>query len=303
MYNLVMIKKFNTLQLGILFSLLNAFCLGVLGIVDKLGVSHSQSRLSFSSISLVASFLFSAAFTLLIYKNETVAELKKIQKKSLWLIFLVATFGSGIFIIMRFIGLSQSTGTFATLSQVIATCLTALLAFLFLKERLPRLFYVLFLIIIFATYLVSVGKFEVASIKYGDLFILAGTFFLAMANVISKSVVQKVNPILVTTIRFFFASVLMVLVTSIVFQHSISADLSVWAVLSGLLWAANITFFNLAIQRIGVTLATSILMIAPVVTLVLEHFILGTTFNTVQVIACAVVVMCGITIAWIRRKK
>lgn len=282
---------------GVVFSLINCFSLGILGIVDKIGTLQTNNPLVFSSQSLLFSLLFTIIFALFYFKGLPIRNVKNLSFSSWGLIILVGVFAAGLFILFRFIGLTQSTGTFATLSQIITTSLTALLAWIFLKERLSKSFWGLFVIVIISMYLVSIGSLALASIKTGDMFIVFGTLFLAAANIFSKLAVQRVNPILLSVGRSVFGFIFLFIVSFLFVGPSrIFHSFTEWVILSGLLWSASVITFNLAIKRIGVTFTTSLLMMAPVITMILEYFILGYYFTVVQIIAALVVVTGGIAI-------
>lgn len=287
---------------GVILSIINCLSLGVLGIVDKIGTLQSNNPLIFSSQSLLFSLLFTVIFTLFYFKGIPTKEIKLIPKSFWILIILVGIFASGIFILLRFLGLTQSTGTFATLSQVITTSLTALLAFLFLKEKLSKIFWLLFLMIIVSVYFVSVGKIALADIKTGDFLIILSTVFLAAANIFARIVVSKVNPILLSLSRFFLGFIFLSIIGFLLLNKEVFHSFTWLVVLSGILWASSVLFFNLALKKIGVTFTTSLLMIAPVITMILEYFLLGYHFTLVQVIAALVVVIGGIGIIFTSNK-
>lgn len=297
-----MTKK-NIFLSGSLFAGVNALSLGFLGIIDKIGAGQFTSSILFSTQSVVSSLVFVTFFALFYYKGLFVKELKLISVSSWKNIFFVGIFASGLFVIFRFLGLTESTGTFATIAQVIITAETAILAFFFLHERLSKIFWLLFLIILIAIYFISVGSFTLTTLQRGDLYIVFGATFVAFANIFSKFAVNKVNPVLVSEGRFFFGALFLIL-TSIVIFHQTSSLLAIsfWSILSGLLWAINVVAFNFAIQRIGVTLTTSLLMTAPIITMVLEYLILKQTFNPIQITAAFIVVICGIIMVLTKNK-
>lgn len=282
---------------GVILSLVSCFCLGVVGVVDKIGTLQFNNPLIFSSQSILFALLFTVLFAFFYFKGLPVGMLKEISFSSWGLIIIVGVFGSGLFILFRFLGLTQSTGTFATLSQVITTALTAILARVFLKERLSKSFWGLFVVIIFSMYFVSVGKLALANIKTGDLLILFGTFFLASGNIFSKIAVQKVNPVLLSVGRFLVGFIFLLITSLIYMSHgNILSPFTIWIVLSGLLWSVCITTFSLAIKKVGVTLTTSILLLAPAITMIIEYFAINYQFTLVQIAAAMVVVICGVAI-------
>lgn len=280
---------------GILFSLANAVTLGTLGIIDKIGATQTGiNPFTFSTQSVLFGFLFITLYALIVQRSTFIHDFKQTTMPTWQRIILVGIFASGFNTFLRFIGLTQSTGTFATLGQIIITAMSAVLAYFFLKEKLSKPFWALFFLIIVATYFVSVGKLSLTALQLGDSYILLGTVFVAVANILSKQATNQTSPLVLTVGRFFFASIFL-LNLQLLFMNQ-PAELftfSIWAVISGLLWSFNTTVYNMAMHKIGVTLATSILMLAPVVTIILEFIILKHIFTPVQIVAAAVVIICG----------
>jgi len=296
-------KKKRNFLLGTTYAFINMISLGMLGIVDKIGATHTVNPFVFSTQSVFFSLLFLCVFAFLYKKQEFVQEIKNIPLPAWKLLFLVGIFASGFFILFRFLGLTQATGTFATLSQVIITALTAVLAAVFLKEKLPRIFWLFFSIIIVAMYFVSIGKFALATLEQGDRYIVIGAVFVAFANIFSQKALKYVSPVILTMGRFFFGALLLLVISLFVFHFTpVLLTFSIWSLASGLLWTVNATAFSFSIQKLGVTLAASILMIAPVVTMVLEYTILKQSFNLLQITAALVVVICGILMVVTKEK-
>jgi drug/metabolite transporter (DMT)-like permease len=280
---------------GILFASVNMVGLSTVGLVDKIGSIHTPSPFLYSAQSVFYSLFFTLLFSLLFFRKTFVHELKSIPPSSFTVIILIGILSSGLFIVFRFLGLTQSTGTFATLSQVITTALTAILAYFFLHEELSKRFWLLFLIILVSTYFVSIGKFALTDIKMGDLFILCGSVLLAIGNVLSRLTVKSTSPVIVSVGRFLIGYLFLLIVGLIIFGHG--ADFFYFnyiAVLSGFLWSVMILSFNFAIKNIGVTITTTLLMIAPIITMVLEYTILHQSFTGIQILAACLTVICGL---------
>ena len=284
------------MSLGVIYAFLTAICFGITGVIDKIGVSSVNSPLVYSLQSLLVALIITTLLTVL-YLNKSLRKCLRIPRK-IWLyIIMVGILASGLFVYFRFIGLVESTGTFANLSQIMTTSLTAILAWKFLREKLPIIFWILFTIIIISTLLVSIGEIKLVAISRGDLFILIGTFFLAAANIFSKLAAEKVHPMVITVVRFVFGVMTIVIIGGLFNPIGLfSQPITIWAVLSGLLWTGSVIFFNFALQRISVTATTSILMLGPILTLVLESVYLKQSFTQVQILAAIIVVCCGLFI-------
>jgi len=295
-------KKNKEFLTGVLFSLTNSLSLGILGVVDKIGAEHYASSIVFSLQSVFFSFLFVTLFSLFYFKKSYIRNIKGIPPSLMTLIILVGIFASGLYILFRFLGLTQSTGTFATLAQVVITAETAIAAFIFLKEKLSKIFWLLFVIILIAIYFVSVGKFQLTTLQRGDILIMIGASFVTFANIFSKLVVNKINPVILSEGRFLFGSIFLLLTALFFFHQTNLFAFSIWSLISGFFWAINVIAFNFAIKKIGVTLTTSLLMIAPIYTMILEYLILKQTFNLLQITAAFVVIISGILMVILKEK-
>lgn len=288
---------------GIIFAIIASLCSGLAGITDKLGSVLSQQPFLYSTETIFFSFFFTIIYFFFSSKKQTVKSYyKKLTVISLIQVVAIGIFASGIVILLRFIGLLQSTGTFASLSQVITTSITVILAHFFLKERLSRNFWLFFFIIIIATYFVSVGNFSLVSLKRGDIFILCSTVFLAISNIITKNTVHKIEPVLVATGRFLFGFIFLFLVSFLFLYNSTTFSFNIFAILSGLIWSINVILFNIAIKQIGATLTTSLLMLSPIVTMIIEATLLSYRFTQLQYVAALVIIGSGIIIALKRNK-
>src|SRR3989338_9414903 len=282
---------------GIIYAILTSICFGITGVVDKIGVSQVNNPLVFSLQSTSVAIIITTFIAVIFFNTSIAKELKSI-KRSIWFyVILVGIFSSGIFVVFRFIGLIQTTGTFANLTQIITTSLTAIFAWIFLRERLPKKFWYLFVIILIATYFVSIGHIRLASISQGDMYIIFGTLFLASGNIFSKLAAGRVHPIILSMARFFFGGIVILVVNIFLFDQNLMTQPFVgWALISGLLWSGNVIFFHLALTQIGVTLTTSILMIGPIYTMILESVFLSQVFTPVQIVAAFIVISCGLLI-------
>lgn len=297
-------KKITTVfAQGVLFAFINSLSLGLLGIIDKVGAGYFDISILFSTQSVLFSLIFVTIFALFYYKGSLLKEIKQIPFDSWKNIFFVGIFASGLFVIFRFLGLTEATGTFATIAQIIITAETALLAMIFLHEKLSKTFWVFFLIILIAIYFISVGDLTITGLQKGDWYIIIGATFLAFANIFSKLAVNKVNPVLLSEGRFFFGALFLILTSVLILQQTTALfTFSIWSLLSGLFWAVNVIAFNFAIQRIGVTFTTSLLMTAPIYTMILEYLILKQTFNPIQITGAFVVIICGILMVILKNK-
>lgn len=282
---------------GLILAFINSLSTGTVGFIDKIGSTQVHNPLLFSVQSVCVSFFFVLIFALFYFNKSFIKTIKELKLSSWFFTFIVGVFASGIFIILRFLGLAQSTGTFATLTITVTAALTALAAYLFLKERLNNSFWILFMLILISMYMVSTGRLGLITMKTGDLFLLAGAIFLTIANISAKMAVKTTPPVILTLGRFFFGGVFLLLMVPFLLKEANNLySFSIWVILSGLLWSISATLYNFAVKYLGVTLATTFLMLAPIYTLILESALLHYVFNPYQIVGTLIVVISGILI-------
>lgn len=76
--------------------------------------------------------------------------------------------------------------------------------------------------------------------------------------------------------------------------EALFSEFSYWSILSGFLWTVNVLAFSFAIACIGITLATSVLMFGPIITIILEITLLKQHFSLLQIVAELVVISSGV---------
>ena len=131
----------NNEKKGIITAILGSLCLGLAGITDKVGAIASKQPFLYSTQTIFFAFCFTVVYFFL-FKKKSVKDIYKKLDPTSWLqLLLIGCLGVGIAILLRFIGLLQSTGTFASLSQVITVAFTGMLAHFFLKEKLSKGFW------------------------------------------------------------------------------------------------------------------------------------------------------------------
>ncbi len=155
-------------------------------------------------------FLFASLLFIPIVFNHW----QKIDKRSWLEIFLVGFFGIFINISFFFLGLKKTESINAPIIASSAPIFIYLFSIIFLKEK-PKLKVLLgifisligVLIIIFSPFFfkdhqLNFGRFE------GNFFIFLATLGYVGSTIISRNLLQKVNPYLLTFFSFFFSSLL-----------------------------------------------------------------------------------------------
>ena len=271
-----------------------AFLFGLKAIADKQVALSTDSKLLATTISSLVSALFIAG--VLLYRRRGDLGFMP-ATRSQWLQMIsVGSIASGIAIWLTFVGLGESSATFAALNQGVAVLSTVLLATLVLKEKLPKSFYFALPIMIAGTYLVSVGEFKFTSIKNGDLLILGAAALIGVSNVVAKQVMQQIPSQQVVIMRFVFGALTSLLIGLVTFETIQFSGLG-WMVASGIVGGSFVLLLYEGIKRVGASIASSLIMFSPVFAAILAWVFLDETLNAVQFFGMGLVLAGGVAIS------
>lgn len=161
------------------------------------------------TLAFIRFFFASLLFLPVVFKHRQMIDKKR------WLeIFLAGFFGIFINITFFFMGLEKTESINAPIIASSAPILIYLFSIIFLKERaklkvllgifisLIGVLIIVFSPLFFRNHQMNLGRFE------GNLFIFLATLGYVVSTIISRDLLKKVNPCLVTFFSFFFSSFL-----------------------------------------------------------------------------------------------
>lgn len=266
---------------GILLVLSTAVISGVSIFINQFGVKVVNPYIFVGLKNIcVALLLIGLIILFREFKN-----FKKLNKKNWLTLSLIGLIGGSIPFLMFFKGLSLSTGPEASYIHKFLFIFIAILAPIFLKEKL-KLHYLMGLVflIIGAVLLFKVnGQF---SFNSGNLLILGATALWAIENMISKKAVSNISPKIVAWGRMSFGSLFIVIYWLATAQFSNLAGLEAqhfsWVFITALLLFGYVTTWYTGIKYIPLTYATAILALGAPITSLLQ-LIQGTPFAASQI--------------------
>ena len=184
---------------------------------------------------------------------------------------------------------------------------------LFLNRRKTPLELVFTLLLLGAmVYLATGGTLRVDGLSIWFLLALAIPFLWSVAHVIIKEVLDRtpITPAQVTFFRVLVSSVFLGLLVVMIDGDMALADLGdadfqMWALILGLVYYLELIFWFYAVRHIDVSVASSITVPWPALTMVLAVLVLGERIEVHQVVAFAVVVvsMYGLLLAGARKQR
>ncbi|WP_158553356.1 DMT family transporter [Peribacillus saganii] len=249
--------------------------------------------LSAFSLTVVAIFFFSLALV-----TKSFVRLKRNEIVILCLASLIGLVANQIFL---FTGLRYSTATNASLIFSLAPLITAVLANIFLKEKITRKMILGSVIAIIGIYLVlSInGHFE---FNFGDLLLLGGTATFSCNMIFVRLLSGRLSSLIITTYSFMIGAILFdpFVLTGINIDWNQSLYFWGFAVLSVIIGQGITTMlWNKAMNSVGAARSAIVLNLQPLMTMLLDFWIYQNTVTVKQMFGAALV-FAGILLSMVK---
>lgn len=249
--------------------------------LNKFGVKGIDSSVfTFLKNIIVAVFLFSIILFAGQYKT-----LVKLTKKQLLKLILIGFVGGSIPFLLFFRGLQLTNGASASFIHKTMFIYVAVLATIFLKEKLNKSIFYAAVFLLLGNFLLLKLKFLVFNI--GDLLILTATLFWAVENTLSKRVLKELSGNIVAFGRMFFGS-LFILIFLIATQKieliALNSPQFIWVIISSVILLGYVTTWYNGLKHVKVTIATSILLLGSPITTLLSYFFLDSPITALQIL-------------------
>lgn len=280
---------------GLILIFLTALISGVSIFINSFGVKGFDSSVfTFSKNVIVSIFLFS--IIMFIGKFD---ELKTITKKQWSKLVLIGFVGGSIPFLLFFKGLQLTTGTTSAFIHKTMILYVAVLAILFLKEKVtkPILFGVSLLLL--GNYFMLRPSFDFSQ---GHLLILGATLFWATEQIISKHTLKELSGNVVAFGRMFFGSlfilIFLMFTQKTVLILSMSFEQYLWIIVTSLFLLGYVfTYYN-GLKEVKVTTAVSILALGSPITTILAFVFNGGSISLFQLNGIILTLIGVISILW-----
>ena len=285
---------------GYLLVVLTAIISGFSVFINKFGVGvfKSSEIYTFLRVFLVALILGSI---LLIFDSR---KIRNVKRKEWFLLALIGLVGGSIPFLLFFKGLkitSSAEGSFIHKSMFLWV---AILATLFLKEKIDRRFLFGALILLFANALL-LKKFSFLPDR-GDLLILIATIFWALENTLSKYLlsISNLDGKTVAFGRMFFGAIFILIYLIFTNQTSqifvLNSKQIIWVLVTGIILLFYVLTWYSGLKYISVSKATAILLLGSPITTVL-NLISGTKISLHEMISGILILIGILTIFGIKK--
>ncbi|MBT3690488.1 EamA family transporter [bacterium] len=290
----------NQKSKGILLVLSTALISGVAIFINQFGVKVISPDIYTFLKNLIAG-LFVLAIIIAFKEWHKV----KLLKKKDWLtLAIIGLVGGSIPFLLFFKGLSLSTSGNASMIHKSMFLFVAIMAVIFLKEKLNKLLIAGILVILIGNVLLL--KLDPGNLlSLGDSLILIATLFWAGENIISKKAVSTISPRIVAASRMFFGSFFIFIYLLFTKQVSLLSSLSfeqfTWTLLTGFILTLFLITWYSGIKYIKISTATCILALGAPITNILS-LIQGKTLVFNQYIGLFIIIF-GIALVIVSSKK
>ncbi len=281
------------MQRGYYLVLATALISGVSIFLNKFAVKGLDPYFfTFSKNVLVAIFLFS----MLLLMGEW-ADLKVLRLKQWFLLIIVGLVGGSVPFLMFFKGLQLTSAASASFVHKSMFVFVAVLAFVFLKERINWKFLLGALLLLAGNYLLV--KFA-WGFDFGALLILGATVLWAVENTLSKYLLRGLSSRVVAFGRMFFGSLFILVFLAINGSIGQILALSVshieWVLFTSILLLLYVATWYEGLRTIDVSTATCILLLGSVVTSLLQ-LSFGDALTVAQGVG-VVLLVAGVVAVW-----
>lgn len=228
--------------------------------------------------------------------------LKNLTKKQWLLLIIIGLVGGSIPFLLFFKGLSLTTAAKGSFLHKTMFIYVAILAALFLKEKIDKKF-------LFGGFLLILGSLFLLkklpqSINQGDLLVFLATLFWAIENTISKYVLRELQGRTVAWARMFFGSFFIFLFLLATNQLSLVTALTFeqlsWVIITTLILFGYVVTWYSGLKLIPVSQATAILLFGSPITTFLS-LISGGKVSFQEILAGVLIILGVILVIGLRK--
>ncbi|MGC9517552.1 MAG: DMT family transporter [Methanomicrobiales archaeon] len=293
---------------GYLSALMVSLLFGVWFSLDKTLLNYLHPlALAALTYFIAAIFLFFIRFSplnkiILNFINWEADVEKYIKRKDYFILFLTAIFGTVLAPAIYLIGLNQITAVNAALLANVEILFIIIIGVFFLKEKVNLKDIFGFSFILVGAIFLSTNNLQNFSLDpslYGNLMVIAATFFWSLDTSLSKFLSKKENIIFVTALKCAIGG-LILLIIAISLGLNFSLPLRIIPLLlfiSMVCVSFSLVLIYFAIREIGSTRTGSIFAFSSLFGAVTAYFVLGEPLGLTQLLL-GVLMLSGVIILY-----
>ncbi|MBL7155438.1 MAG: DMT family transporter [Candidatus Portnoybacteria bacterium] len=283
---------------GLLLVLGTALISGIVVFISKMGVTIINPYIFTGLKNIIVAFL--VVGWLLMLKDW---QILKGLKKSQWMLLSgIGLIGGSIPFLLYFKGLSLTAPIQAAFIHKTMFVYVAVLAGIFLKEKISQGFLIGGLLLLLGNILLL--RIIPHQFGMGDFLILIATLFWASENVLSKYLLKELPSRIVIWGRMFFGSIFIILFWLMTGQAHLAASLNVqqigWVLITSVFLFGYLATWYTGLKYLKVSVAATILLLASPITTLLSLLFLGQTLVLSQIIG---MILIALAIFWVYKSS
>lgn len=199
-----------------------------------------------------------------------------------------------------FSGLQLTTASRGAFLQKTLPLYVAILAFVFLKEKITKKLSIAIILMFIGTLALYSAQINPTTLwvnpSLGDLLIISATILWAIENIIAKkAMILGESNFVVTFARMFFGGLILFGFVLLLGKFDILLSLSMQQItnilISTSILMGYVFFWYWSIKLINVSKATSFLLLSPVISLIVGVTLLGEPYPALQLIGSALILI------------
>jgi drug/metabolite transporter (DMT)-like permease len=251
-------------------------------ILQKMVLNLGVDQFVFAFIRIATGFLV-ISLLLLVKEHHPIM----LVKKNIRHFFVLGVCFSGFGILLKFWGISLTTATNAAFIMSLSSVAVVIFAFLLLKEKAPKQFYTIVMMMIAGVYLVTTGGRQLLP-QIGDIIIFVLAFLIGFMQVYGKKVLETLSVIQTAFGRSFIGMIFLGLLIPIFSPKGFSTIPSIPVLLlvmaNGITFSSSVILFYKALQTERASNTGMFALLVPILTAVLGYFFLTERLNFFQII-------------------
>lgn len=287
---------------GTLLILLTAFISGIAIVINKFFVVRIDPLLFTALRALFIGLIFLGISFYISQSGK-----KKFNKASWKSLIFIGIIGGGFAFWLFFTGLRLTTAGRAAFLHKTLPIYATILAIIFLKEKIGKKQLIAMIVMLLGLFLMELTKIS-SEIRVGDMLVLSATVLWAVENTISKKVMlEKESNWVVTFSRMFFGSLVLFAIIFILGKSDLLFSLTfqqiLYIVISGSFLLLYVLTWYWGLKYINLSKASTILLIAPVISLVLGVVWLNEQVFALQLVGSVLILAGAFVITRVKSER
>ncbi|MFH1978336.1 MAG: DMT family transporter [Candidatus Aenigmatarchaeota archaeon] len=280
---------------GTLLALLTAIISGFAIFANKIFIVGLDTTIFTAVRAIIIGVVF-----FILASIHTKFDYSKFKKVSWKYLLAIGVIGGGIAFILFFTGLTMTTGGRGAFLHKTLPLYATILAFIFLRERISKKQLIALVLMIIGTVTLYSATINPADLwmnpALGDFLIIGATIFWAIELVIAKKAMMlKESNLVISFGRMFFGALVLFGIVLLTNKFYLLFELQPYQIINlfistAILFGYILTFYW-SLKYINISKAATILLIAPVITLILGVGFLAEPAPILQLVGSAVILI------------